>query len=59
MNLIKKIIAYFKNKREEKKRQEIYRKKLEELRRETHLYIKITNLFRIYIYILMESNLLQ
>lgn len=33
MNLIKKIISYFKNKREEKKRKELYRKKLEELRK--------------------------
>jgi hypothetical protein len=33
MNPIKKIITYFKNKREEKKRQEIYKKKLEELRK--------------------------
>ena len=33
MNPIKKIIAYFKNKREQKKRQEIYKKKLEELRK--------------------------
>ena len=33
MNLIKKIIIYFKNKNEEKKRKEIYKKKLEELRK--------------------------
>lgn len=33
MNLIKKIISYFKNKNEEKKRKELYRKKLEELRK--------------------------
>ena len=33
MNPIKKIIAYFKNKGEEKKRKEIYKKKLEELRK--------------------------
>lgn len=33
MNLIKKIILYFKNKNEEKKRKEIYKKKLEELRK--------------------------
>ena len=33
MNLIKKIISYFKNKKEEKKRKELYRKKLEELRK--------------------------
>jgi hypothetical protein len=33
MNLIKKIITYFKNKKEEKRRKEIYKKKLEELRK--------------------------
>jgi hypothetical protein len=33
MNPIKKIISYFKNKKEEKKRQEIYKRKLEELRK--------------------------
>jgi hypothetical protein len=33
MNLIKKIISYFKQKREEKKKKELYRKKLEELRK--------------------------
>ena len=33
MNLIKKIISYFKNKKEEKRRKEIYTKKLEELRK--------------------------
>jgi hypothetical protein len=33
MNLIKKIISYFKNKKEEKRRKEIYKKKLEELRK--------------------------
>lgn len=33
MNPIKKIISYFKNKKEEQKRQEIYKKKLEELRK--------------------------
>ena len=33
MNLIKKIISYFKDKKEEKKRKELYRKKLEELRK--------------------------
>jgi hypothetical protein len=33
MNLIKKIISYFKQKREEKRKKEIYRKKLEELRK--------------------------
>lgn len=33
MNLIEKIISYFKNKKEEKKRKELYKKKLEELRK--------------------------
>lgn len=33
MNPIKKIIIYFKNKREEKRREKIYKKKLEELRK--------------------------
>jgi hypothetical protein len=33
MKLIKKIISYFKQKREEKKKKELYRKKLEELRK--------------------------
>ena len=33
MTQTKKIIAYFKNTREEKRRQEIYKKKLEELRK--------------------------
>ena len=33
MNLIKKIISYFKNKKDEKRRKEIYKKKLEELRK--------------------------
>lgn len=33
MNPIKKLISYFKNKREEKKRKELYKKKLEELRK--------------------------
>ena len=33
MNLIKKIISYFKNKKEEKRRKEIYQKKFEELRK--------------------------
>ncbi len=33
MNPIKKIILWFKNKKEEKRRQEIYKKKLEELRK--------------------------
>ena len=33
MKLIKKIISYFKNKKEEKRRKEIYKKKLEELRK--------------------------
>lgn len=33
MNLIKKLISYFKNKKEEKKRKELYKKKLEELRK--------------------------
>lgn len=33
MKLIQKIISYFKNKKEEKKRKELYKKKLEELRK--------------------------
>ena len=33
MNLIKKLISYFNNKREEKRRKELYKKKLEELRK--------------------------
>jgi hypothetical protein len=33
MNPIKKIISYFKDKKEEKKREELYKKKLEELRK--------------------------
>ena len=33
MNPIKKLISYFKDKREEKRRKELYKKKLEELRK--------------------------
>lgn len=33
MNLIQKIFTYFKNKKVEKERKELYRKKLEELRK--------------------------
>lgn len=33
MNLIEKIISYFKNKKAEKKRKELYKQKLEELRK--------------------------
>ncbi len=33
MNLLKKIIHFFKERREKKKREKLYRKKLEELRK--------------------------
>jgi hypothetical protein len=33
MNLIQKIFTYFKNKKAEKQRKELYKKKLEELRK--------------------------